>query len=67
MEYESKTDKDTASATGPIDPRDIIADNDELQAARIKNAISDLVAQGYDEEDAEWVVMGMLAWEQDED
>jgi hypothetical protein len=32
-----------------------------------KKAISALVAQGYDEEDAEWYVLGMLAREQDEE
>lgn len=64
MEYQIKPDHETASATGRIDQQDIIT---EAQADRVKKAIRDLVDQGYDEEDAEWFVLGMLAWEQDED
>ena len=67
MEYQIKPDHETASATGRIDQRDIIANKDDAQADRVKKAIRDLIDQGYDEEDAEWFVMGMLAWEQDED
>ena len=31
MEYEFKTDKDTASLTGCVDPRDILVEDDDDQ------------------------------------
>ena len=41
MEYDIKTDKDTTSTTGKIDPRDILVDDDqEDEAWSIAGAIA---------------------------
>lgn len=53
MKYKSKPEKDTTSITGPVDPRELVTNED--------------VDQGDDqEEDLAWSLAGAYAWAQDE-
>ena len=53
MKYESKSEKETASTTGPVDPRDIITNED--------------LDQEDDDEDLAWAILAAYSWVSDED